>query len=135
MCLSLSPSRKRRRGDSSEDSDAFIGNFLDLPPELRCMIYSYAMESDTGCVAFMWKNTNSYIGYYSRRSYRRERKSPVLECDLEHSIRTSEHIGPTRAKPTLNLSILATCKQIYRECRPYLWKNNAFLFNSPESLR
>jgi hypothetical protein len=98
--------------------------FFDLPPELRCMIYSHAMESYTGCLIF--RSTNCY---YLREMSRKEGKLPVLECDMEYSLRTFEHIRPDASPPALNLSILATCKQIYEECRPYLWKNNAFLLN------
>ena len=93
------------------------------------------MKSDTGCVTFMLKDPDSYTGYYIRRSFTREMKFPFLECDLEYSLRTSEHLGLSRCQPTLNLSILATCKQIYQECWLYLWKNNAFLLKGQESLR
>jgi hypothetical protein len=100
-------------------------SFLDLPREIRDIIYEHVLISSTGYVA------------------------PILDKSsrsLRFSLHTANGDEPSRNETTdrnkiilsnndvLSLSLPRTCRQIWQETDGIFWSNNAFLFEDPTAM-
>lgn len=101
--------------------------FLHLAGEIRDMVFSYAMQSDTRSLVLTEespKGTFSDILYSDRLFYRKQEKLCIQEFDFEelslHGL-NSRNFEPDGAPPTLTVSIFATNKQIRAKSMPHLW--------------
>ena len=90
-------------------------SFLNLPREIRDIIYEYALISRTG-----------YITPIPDKSSRSPRFSVHTARELEPAAHSNEII--LSDDNTLSLSLPRTCRQIYEETSGLFWSNNTFLF-------
>ncbi|KAL1603531.1 hypothetical protein SLS60_005119 [Paraconiothyrium brasiliense] len=93
--------------------------FLQLPGEIRNMIYEYAFTSDQQMyIVNRWDPIARAVDPYSE----------------PHRHRTKAVLRSKKKRNDIPYNLLRTCKQVCREATPFLYTNNLFSFSSQASL-
>ncbi|KAI4233772.1 MAG: hypothetical protein LQ352_008220 [Teloschistes flavicans] len=90
-----------------------------LSPEIRNMIYAQVLV-----------NSDSHASMFIRRSSKR-RKDNRLQVDIQE-LQSMEIRGHNL--PSISTTILRSCRLIHAESQPFLYRANAFHFDSPHTL-
>lgn len=85
-------------------------SFLDLPRELRDLIYSYALHA------------SGAIFVYTRNPYR---PVPRLTAKIVR-YKKAGAVEPQRLSKQISTGLLLTCRQLHAECAPVLYGDNIF---------
>ncbi|TKA75730.1 hypothetical protein B0A55_05913 [Friedmanniomyces simplex] len=100
--------------------------FLDLPPELRNVIYEMVLVFDKGGLAV----SHGIHGTSLRLSCRETER--YFADDGARLARTTNLVQVT-APPLENmLALLPTCRQVYTEAMPYFYRDNQFRFENQD---
>ncbi|KAF2489607.1 hypothetical protein BU16DRAFT_471551 [Lophium mytilinum] len=91
-------------------------NFLNLPRELRDLIYEHALQAPGAII--IYTKPHQLLGFVLAAKNIREK-----------------NVGPPEPVPlesVLSLGLMRTCRQLHAECSPILYGNNTFRLYTPE---
>lgn len=107
-------------------------SFLDLPRELRDVIYEHLLISPTGYVTPIVDKRARTLRFNLHTSTGRDQVTNIPSWgfparDWKKLVLSNSDV--------LSLSLLRTCQQIWQETRGIFWSNNTFLFQHPKSMQ
>ncbi|KXL43874.1 hypothetical protein M433DRAFT_5295 [Acidomyces richmondensis BFW] len=100
--------------------------FLDLPPELRMMIYSFLFEEPEPITIIRFK---------TRGLPRRLVMSSFMEVEKHRGLEWDAKSGTWINQPPSKLALLAVSKQVLQEAGPVMYGNNIFSFERVSYMR
>jgi hypothetical protein len=113
-------------------------SFLDLPRELRDLIYVHCLESPTGhIIAHLHKSREASSKASSKQHLRGPLKyprgPPKFSLHLQLQPCDARTLAPVPAALPLAVALMSTCRQIHSETAGILWSRNVLCLEAPES--
>jgi hypothetical protein len=106
-----------------------MAQFLDLPPEIREMIFKLLVIPPTGCI----EPVSGYEGYRRKFPGSRSRIGPPLYLTVNTLLEASDPLGRTRSTPMpelVSISFMRACRITYYEAQAMFWNSSTFIFSS-----
>lgn len=111
-----------------------MAQFLDLPPEIREMIFKLLVIPPTGCI----EPVSRYEGYRRKFPGSRSRIGPPLYLTVNTLLEASDPLGRTcsTTMPELvSISFMRACRITYYEAQAMFWNSSTFIFSSLSVMR
>ncbi|PMD46486.1 hypothetical protein L207DRAFT_214450 [Hyaloscypha variabilis F] len=109
-------------------------SLLDLPGEIRNMIWDLCLVSPTGMISPLSRRDAYHSGVPGSCSY----SGPFFYLQVEE---TKTHVERCQSTcriepnaPTISLSLPRTCRKIFKETNDIFWTKNTFVFRAPHEL-